>query len=105
MVIKGSLKDEFEQLNNKTDSLSRSNSDLVSQLIKLTEKVSKVTKQNKELKNIIISKDSRIAELEQQINKNSRNSSKPPGSDFFNYSSRMFFEPRFNTVFQQDRAF
>ena len=84
MVIKGSLKDEFEQLNNKIDSLSRSNSDLVSQLIKLTEKVSKVTKQNKELKNIIISKDSRIAELEQQINKNSRNSSKPPGSDFFN---------------------
>ena len=84
MVMNGSLKDEFERLNNKTDSLSRSNSDLVSQLIKLTEKVSKVTKQNKELKNIIISKDSRIAELEQQINKNSRNSSKPPGSDFFN---------------------
>ena len=82
MVMKGSLKDEFERLNNKIDSLSRSNSDLVSQLIKLTEKVSKVskvTKQNKELKNIIISKDSRIAELEQQINKNSRNSSKPPG--------------------------
>ena len=79
MVMNGSLKDEFERLNNKTDSLSRSNSDLVSQLIKRTEKVSKVTKQNKELKDIIVSKDSRIAELEQQINKNSRNSSKPPG--------------------------
>ncbi len=74
MVLKESWKDEFEQLNNKIDSLTMSNSDLVSQLIKLTEKVSEVNKQNKKLKAIIVSKDSRIAELEQQINKNSGNS-------------------------------
>jgi len=98
MTPEGSWKEEFEQLNRKIDSLSKLNEKLVSQVIKQSAQLSEVHDQNNtqtgiigelsntvaELKQIIISKDARISELEERLSKNSGNSSKPSSSDFFN---------------------
>jgi transposase len=98
MTPEGSWKEEFEQLNRKIDGLSTLNEKLVSQVIKQSAQLSEVHDQSTtqtgiieeltntvaELKQIIISKDARISELEERLNKNSGNSSKPSSSDFFN---------------------
>ena len=47
----------------------------------LTEQVVQLTSTVNELKQIIVKQNQLIAELREQLNKNSRNSSKPPSSD------------------------
>jgi transposase len=98
MAPEDTWKKEFERLNRKIDRLSATNEKLVLQGIKQSSQLSELTDQNKtqaqiidklsctidELKQIIASKDARIAQLEEQKNKNSRNSSKPSSTDFFN---------------------
>ena len=98
MTPEGSWKEEFEQLNRKIDGLSTLNEKLVSQVVKQSAQLSDLGDQNKtqsqiidklsatinELKQTIASKDARISELEERLNKNSGNSSKPSSSDFFN---------------------
>ena len=98
MAPEDSWKKEFQRLNRKIDRLSATNEKLVLQGIKQSSQLSDLHDQNKtqaqiidklslaidDLKSIIKTKDVRIAELEQQVNKNSKNSSKPSSTDFFN---------------------
>ena len=97
MKSESSWKKELELLNRKIDRISATNEKLVQQGIKQSSQLSELHDQNKtqsrvieelsrtvgELKQAIAEKDARIAELEQQKNKNSTNSSKPPSSDFY----------------------
>ena len=98
MAPEGTWKKEFERLNRKIDRLSATNEKLVLQGIKQSSQLSELNDQNKtqsqiidklshtinELKQVIAAKDAKIAQLEEQKNKNSGNSSKPPSTDFFN---------------------
>ena len=97
MALEGSWKKEFEQLNRKIDRLSATNEKLVSQGIKLSNQVYDASLQNEkqsitikelsttigDLKQSLDARDARIAELEERLNKNSGNSSKPSSTDFF----------------------
>jgi len=98
MAPEATWKKEFERLNRKIDRLSATNEKLVLQGIKQSSQLSELNDQNKQqsqiidklsrtiddLKQVIATKDARIAELEEQKNKNSTNSSKPSSTDFFN---------------------
>jgi peptidoglycan hydrolase CwlO-like protein len=98
MAPEDTWKKEFERLNHKIDRLVATNEKLVVQGIKQSSQLSELNDQNKtqaqiidklshtidELKSIVTAKDARIAELEEQKNKNSGNSSKPSSTDFFN---------------------
>ena len=98
MAPEDTWKKEFERLNRKIDRLSTTNEKLVLQGIKQSSQLSELNDQNKtqsqtieklsrtvdELRQLIAAKDARIAELEEQKNKNSGNSSKPSSTDFFN---------------------
>jgi len=91
MAPEATWKKEFERLNRKIDRLSATNEKLVLQGIKQSSQLSELNDQNKqqsllinELKELLAAKDARIAELEEQKNKNSGNSSKPSSTDFFN---------------------
>ncbi len=91
MAPEATWKKEFERLNRKIDRLSATNEKLVLQGIKQSSQLSELNVQNKqqsllinELKELLAAKDARIAELEEQQNKNSGNSSKPSSTDFFN---------------------
>lgn len=97
MILDGSWEKEFKQLNRKIDRLSATNGKLVSQGIKLSDQAHKASLQSEkhsitikelsttigDLKHALDAKDARIAELEEQLNKNSGNSSKPSSTDFF----------------------
>lgn len=98
MVPEGSWEKEFKQLNRKIDRLSATNEKLVSQGIKLSNQAYEASLQSEkqsltikglstviaDLKQTLDARDARIAELEEQLNKNSGNSSKPSSTDFFN---------------------
>jgi len=91
MAPEATWKKEFERLNRKIDRLSATNEKLVLQGIKQSSQLLELNDQNKqqsllinELKELLVAKDARIAELEEQKNKNSGNSSKPSSTDFFN---------------------
>ncbi len=97
MKTESSWKKEFDALNRKIDRISATNEKLVLQGIKQSSQLSGLHDQNitqaqtieelsrtiNELKQLIAEKDARIAELEQQKNKNSTNSGKPSSTDFF----------------------
>lgn len=75
---------------------------LVSQIATLSDQIALLLEENKEqtlqnqdlietiryLKDVIVAKDVEIANLKEKLNKNSLNSSKPSGSDFFNKPKR-----------------
>lgn len=98
MAPEDTWKKEFERLNLKIDRLSATNEKLVLQGIRQSSQLSEVNDQNRtqsqiieklsrtidELRQVIAAKDARIAQLEEQKNKNSGNSSKPSSTDFFN---------------------
>lgn len=91
MAPEDTWKKEFERLNLKIDRLSATNEKLVLQGIRQSSQLSEVNDQNRtqsqiieklsrtidELRQVIAAKDARIAQLEEQKNKNSGNSSKP----------------------------
>lgn len=98
MAPEDSWKKEFERLNRKIDRLSATNEKLVRQGIKQASQLSELHDQNKtqaqvidklsltidDLKSIIKAKDAELVKLKEQVNKNSKDSSKPSSSDFFN---------------------
>src|SRR5690554_6227211 len=95
MAPEDTWKKEFERLNLKIDRLSATNEKLVLQGIRQSSQLSEVNDQNRtqsqiieklsrtidELRQVIATKDAKIAQLEEQKNKNS---SKPSSTDFFN---------------------
>lgn len=94
MDQKGNNRKDFEQLNHKIDLLAMSNSRLVSQVSELLSQNKELQKSSQaqakeftkaitELKSIIKEKDAELANLREQVNKDSSNSSKPPSTDFY----------------------
>lgn len=92
MATKGSRRQiEETPKHPQTEGLSASMEQLIDQISKQSDQLNVLTDTINNLKQIIASKDERlskqdaeIAALKEQLNKNSGNSHKPPGSDFFN---------------------
>jgi len=91
MALEDTWKKEFERLNRKIGRFCATNEELVLQLAELNDQnktqsqvIDKLSRTIDELRQVIAAKDARIAQLEEQKNKNSGNSSKPSSTDFFN---------------------
>lgn len=82
------LSDRIDLLLDEKKEQTLQNQELINTIKNQTACIVELTDTIKDLKNDNEAKDARIAELEERLNKNSSNSSKPSGSDFFNKPKR-----------------
>ena len=72
--------------------MTKREKELTQQVERLTKMVDELLQKLEAAEAKIVKQDAEIAKLKEQLNKNSRNSSKPPSSDGFNKSNRSLRE-------------